>query len=70
MRNYWFFTESEGRAAWGRVCGRAKLLAGTLRCLRLLLDTFGILVARWAVGALPQTPPEAPPLDSARGIIP
>ena len=24
-----------GRAAWGRVCGRAKLLAGTLRCLRL-----------------------------------
>ena len=24
-----------GRAALGRVCGRAKLLAGTLRCLRL-----------------------------------
>ena len=24
-----------GRAAWGRVCGRAKLLAGTLRCLHL-----------------------------------
>ena len=24
-----------GKAAWGRVCGRAKLLAGTLRCLRL-----------------------------------
>ena len=24
-----------GRAAWRRVCGRAKLLAGTLRCLRL-----------------------------------
>ena len=24
-----------GRAAWGRVCGRAKLGAGTLRCLRL-----------------------------------
>ena len=23
------------RAAWGRVCGRAKLLAGTLRCLHL-----------------------------------
>ena len=23
------------RASWGRVCGRAKLLAGTLRCLRL-----------------------------------
>ena len=26
-----------GRAAWRRVCGRAKLLAGTLRCLRLCL---------------------------------
>ena len=24
-----------GRAAWGRSCGSAKLLAGTLRCLRL-----------------------------------
>ena len=24
-----------GRTAWGRVCGRAKLLAGTLRCLHL-----------------------------------
>ena len=24
-----------GRAAWGRVCGRAKLGAGTLRCLHL-----------------------------------
>ena len=35
-----------------------------------LLDTFGILVARGAVGALPQTPPEALPLDSARGIAP
>jgi hypothetical protein len=26
-----------GRAAWRRVCGRAKLLAGTLRYLRLCL---------------------------------
>jgi hypothetical protein len=25
------------KAAWGRICGCAKLLAGTLRCLRLLL---------------------------------
>jgi len=25
------------KAAWGRSCGSAKLLAGTLRCLRLLL---------------------------------
>ena len=29
-----------------------------------------ILVARGAVGALPQTPPEALPLDSARGNAP
>ena len=27
--------ELRERAAWGRVCGRAKLLAGTLRCLHL-----------------------------------
>ena len=32
-----------------------------------LLSAFGILVARGTVGALPQTPPEAPPPDSARG---
>ena len=32
-----------------------------------LLSAFGVLVARGTVGALPQTPPEAPPLDSARG---
>ena len=35
-RILWFFTESWGKAAWGRVCGRAKLGAGTLRCLRLV----------------------------------
>ena len=27
--------ELRKRESWGRVCGRAKLLAGTLRCLRL-----------------------------------
>ena len=27
--------QAVGRAAWGRSCGSAKLLAGTLRCLRL-----------------------------------
>ena len=32
-----------------------------------LLSAFGILVARGTVGALPQTLPEALPLDSARG---
>ena len=35
-----------------------------------LLSAFDILVARGTVGALPQTPPEALPLDSARGIPP
>ena len=35
-----------------------------------LLSAFGILVARRTVGALPQTPPEALPLDSARGNFP
>ena len=59
-----------GKASWGRSCGSAKLLAGTLRCLHpLLAASFG-MVARPVVGALPQTPPEAPPLDSARGIPP
>ena len=56
-----------GRAAWGRVCGRAKLLAGTLRCLRLLLGVFDKLVARPTVGALPQTPQGTLSLDPARG---
>ena len=59
-----------GRAAWGRVCGRAKLLAGTLRCLRLLLASSFELSTQPTVGALPQTPPEALPLDSARGNCP
>ena len=59
-----------GRAAWGRSCGSAKLLAWTLRCLRLLLSAFGILVTRETVGALPQTPAEAPPLHPARGNFP
>ena len=36
MRNYVGSSQNLGeRAAWGRVCGRAKLLAGTLRCLHL-----------------------------------
>ena len=42
----------------------------SLRCLRLLLDTFGILVARGTVGALPQTPQGTLSLDPARGIAP
>ena len=62
-----FFTESWGGAAWGRVCGRAKLLAGTLRCLRLLLTSSFELSDRPTVGALPQTPQGTLSLDPARG---
>ena len=38
-------------------------------CALCCFFSFG-MVARGTVGALPQTPPEAPPLDSARGIAP
>ena len=56
-----------GEAAWGRVCGRAKILAGTLRCLRLLLTSSFELSDRPTVGALPQTPQGTLSLDPARG---
>ena len=58
-----------GRATWGRVCGRAKLGAGTLRCLHLspLLAASLELVGRGTVGALPQTPQGTLSLDPARG---
>ena len=52
------------------VNGSAKRMNVCTRCLRPLLSAFGILVARGTVGALPQTLPEAPPLDSARGNCP
>ena len=58
------------KAAWGRSCGSAKLLAGALRCLRPLWAASLELVARGTVGALPQTPQGAPPLDPARDIVP
>ena len=67
---YLYFGSSRnlgGRAAWERVCGRAKLLAGTLRCLRLLLTSSFELSAQPAVGALPQTPQGTLSLDPARG---
>ncbi len=63
----WGFNCLRERAAWGRVCGRAKLLAGTLRCLRLLLTSSFELSARGTVGALPQTPQGTLSLDPARG---
>ena len=59
--------ELMGKAAWGRICGCAKLLAGTLRCLRLLLTSSFELSYRPTVGALPQTPQGTLSLDPARG---
>ena len=58
------------RAAWG-VLLRMREVTGRDASLPapLLAASFGV-VARPVVGALPQTPPEAPPLDSARGIAP
>ena len=54
-------------AAWGRSCGSAKLLAGTLRCLRLC----GLFSLNWSpvelLGRCPKPHKGAPPLDPARG---
>ncbi len=59
-----------GRAAWGRSCESAKLLAGTLRCLRLC----GLFSLNWSpveqLGRCPKPHKGAPPLDPARGIPP
>ena len=58
------------KAAWGRSCGSAKLLAGTLRCLRLGWR----LPLEWSsakqLGRCPKPHKGAPPLDPARGIPP
>ena len=58
------------KAAWGRSCGSAKLLAGTLRCLRLCWR----LPLNWfdeeQLGRCPKPHKGAPPLDPARGIPP
>ena len=54
----------------GRSCGSAKLLAGTLRCLRLC----GLFSLNWSpveqLGRCPKPHKGAPPLDPARGIPP
>ena len=59
-----------GKASWGRICGCAKLLAGTLRCLRLCWAR----LAKWSpeeqLGRCPKPHKGAPPLDPARGIPP
>ena len=58
------------KAAWGRSCGSAKLLAGTLRCLRLCWR----IPLKWSpdqqLGRCPKPHKGAPPLDPARGIPP
>ena len=58
------------RAAWGRSCGSAKLLAGTLRCLHLCWR----LPWNWSpaqqLGRCPKPHKGAPPLDPARDIVP
>ena len=59
--------QAAGRAAWGRSCGSAKLVAGTLRCLRLCWG----LPWSWSpvkqLGRCPKPHKGAPPLDPARG---
>ncbi len=54
----------------GRSCGSAKLLSGTLRCLRLC----GLFSLNWSpveqLGRCPKPHKGAPPLDPARGIPP
>ena len=58
------------RAAWGARLRTREVTGRDASLPAPLLSAFGILVVRGTVGALPQTPPEAPPLDSARGNFP
>ena len=58
------------RASWGALLRERKITGRDASLPALLLMTFLELIARETVGALPQTPPEAPPLDSARDIVP
>ncbi len=55
-----------GRTAWGRVCGRAKLGAGTLRCLRLCWRLPWDWLDAEQLGRCPK-PHETLSLDPARG---
>ena len=58
------------KAAWGARLRTRKVTGRDASLPAPLLSAFGILVARGTIGALPQTPPEALPLDSARGNFP
>ena len=55
------------RASWGRICGCAKLLAGTLRCLRLCWQLPWDWSPAEQLGRCPKPHKGAPPLDPARG---
>ena len=56
-----------GKASWGARLRTRKVTGRDASLPALLRASSFELVARGAVGALPQTPPEALPLDSARG---
>ena len=56
------------RAAWGRSCGSAKLLAGTLRCLRLFGFSLGIGRTRSSWGVAPNPTRELRPLTPQGGF--
>ena len=58
------------RASWGRICGCAKLLAGTLRCLRLCWRLPWDWSPAEQLGRCPKPHKGAPPLDPARGNPP
>ena len=62
--------QGHGKAAWGRVCGRAKLLAGTLRCLHLCWRCLAYWSPVELLGRCPKPHKGAPPLDPARGNPP
>ena len=57
----------------GRVCGCAKLLAGTLRCLRLVDFSLGVDLTRnnWGVAPNPtrELRPLTPPRDSVGRFV-
>ena len=59
-----------GKSSLGALLRERKVTGRDASLPAPLLSAFGILVARGTVGALPQTLPEALPLDSARGNFP
>ena len=56
------------RASWGRFCGSAKLLAGTLRCLHLVADFLGVERPKNCWGVAPNPTRELRPLTPQGGF--